>query len=487
MTQLGSNVRIGNNARLGVNSLFSPLWISDCVAWFDMLDPRSYTVTSGAVTKIINKASGVAWTESLLPPYYSATGFNGYPCMVGDGATSSARIISTESAVVNALANNNPGSVFIVAQANIADDATAALGCGHSAVSNSSTKRYGINTGGAGEVAIMTVDNAGVSVNLASNTGVTDTNCDLYEYSYSNTAGSLGLNGELIGANGFPYAPSTLTPNRVAIGCRPDSAPDQFWNGKIAEILIFNRELSEYERALVRVYLMRKWRIQDTTPQTILGGLAWWLRADKGITIATGVSQWNDLSGNGVNFTQATAANQPTFVSNAINGCPAVRGDGVNDLLSATFPRSAPGTQPFYIWMIYKGVGFTSNDCIIGDFSGAGMVCKQTGTTSIFMYNNVTSNVNGGVPATGTYGRIEWQFQNSTSDYSKCGATVVTGQSAGNAAGAGTLQIFSSGASAAPANIEIAEAFWFLGTPSAYRRAYLDAYAYLRYGPTLLV
>ena len=47
-----------------------------------------------------------------------------------------------------------------------------------------------------------------------------------------------------------------------------------------------------------------------------LGSVALWLRADQGITIATGVSAWADLSGSGDanrNFVQATGAAQPTL------------------------------------------------------------------------------------------------------------------------------------------------------------------------------
>lgn len=52
-----------------------------------------------------------------------------------------------------------------------------------------------------------------------------------------------------------------------------------------------------------------------------LPGLVLWLRADLGITIATGVSVWADQSGNGNNATQGTPAAQPTyFASGGANG-----------------------------------------------------------------------------------------------------------------------------------------------------------------------
>jgi hypothetical protein len=55
-----------------------------------------------------------------------------------------------------------------------------------------------------------------------------------------------------------------------------------------------------------------------------LGG--WYDAADLStLSIATGVSQWNDKSGNGNHVVQATASAQPTLALNAINGLPTLR------------------------------------------------------------------------------------------------------------------------------------------------------------------
>ena len=58
-----------------------------------------------------------------------------------------------------------------------------------------------------------------------------------------------------------------------------------------------------------------------------------WLRADLGITINSlngNVSGWSDLSGNGNNASQSTAAAQPPLNLAAVNGLPAIQGDGVH-------------------------------------------------------------------------------------------------------------------------------------------------------------
>jgi len=73
--------------------------------------------------------------------------------------------------------------------------------------------------------------------------------------------------------------------------------------------------------------------LRTLTPIEQQGGLSLNLDAkDRNtITIATGVSQWDDKSANQRNATQGTGANQPVFTENSINGLPAVVSDGSND------------------------------------------------------------------------------------------------------------------------------------------------------------
>jgi len=223
------------------------------------------------------------------------------------------------------------------------------------------------------------------------------------------------------------------------------------------------------------------------TPLTILGSLAWWVRADLGITIGTGVSAWADQSGNAVNFTQGTGASQPTLVASAINGKPAVQFDGVDDRMNATFARVAPGTQPFYLWLVMKQIAWTAGVRIIGDFVVNGcFLLQNSASPQIAQFNAATANSGGGATV-GSYFRVESQFSNSTSDYIKKGSTNTTGANAGNGAGGGTWQLGARGDSAgSPANVEIAEAFLFLGTPTAQNRTDLDAYCTARYGAGLV-
>jgi hypothetical protein len=80
------------------------------------------------------------------------------------------------------------------------------------------------------------------------------------------------------------------------------------------------------------------WGDNDEVPEltplvpTERASLAWWQKADAGVTNAAGAcSNWADQSGRGVILTQGTGANRPLI--STINGNISLLGDGVNDVL----------------------------------------------------------------------------------------------------------------------------------------------------------
>lgn len=93
--------------------------------------------------------------------------------------------------------------------------------------------------------------------------------------------------------------------------------------------------------------------IRSTFTPLSLSPALWLDAADSStITIATGVSQWNDKSGNGRNVSQATPAAQPALNANALNGLPVVAFDAVNDTLfntSAALLRNLSGATVFMV------------------------------------------------------------------------------------------------------------------------------------------
>ncbi len=220
-------------------------------------------------------------------------------------------------------------------------------------------------------------------------------------------------------------------------------------------------------------------------PPGILGSLAWRLRADL-VHTATGVDVWPDQSGS-VNFSESTPANQPTLITGAINGRPAVRGNGTAQKLSGTWtPPGTPSTNPIYIWAVVKQISWTNFDFLFGDYLDVshGHALQSITSSPTLRVLQTGANTNSALTV-GSYRRIEWQITGSASGYVKIGATQTSGAD-GNVVGSGVFQLFNAPASAANSNIEIAEIFAFMGTPTSPLRARLDAYCTGWYGTGLV-
>jgi formylglycine-generating enzyme required for sulfatase activity len=71
------------------------------------------------------------------------------------------------------------------------------------------------------------------------------------------------------------------------------------------------------------------------------------------ITIATGVSQWNDKSGNGYHVAQATGTQQPTRIAGFLNGLPIHYFDGANDFMDRA-AAGATGTTTSSIIAVFR-------------------------------------------------------------------------------------------------------------------------------------
>lgn len=98
--------------------------------------------------------------------------------------------------------------------------------------------------------------------------------------------------------------------------------------GEIDDVVLYSRALSAAE-------------VQDLVTGACQpnDGLALWVRADAGATLnGSAVTQWTDQSGNNRLAVQSSTASQPMLISNAVNGLPAVRFDGIDDFLTFNLP-----------------------------------------------------------------------------------------------------------------------------------------------------
>lgn len=237
---------------------FSPTDIAGCVAWFDMQDSGNYTDTAGFITSINNKASAVAWEEATVPPAFSATAFNGLPCMDFDATQ---YIVSTEAAVAAALNGDLAYTVFVAGQVDTADASLAFFGAGYSASLTARTRYFGNNVTGSGVWISASRNNANGTVNAESSSGAADTNPHVLEWHTDGATTSIQEDGATADPDDAAQVTGASAPDRVGIGCRAASTPNVLLNGRIGEILLYNTRLSAPNRALVRAYLGTKWGI----------------------------------------------------------------------------------------------------------------------------------------------------------------------------------------------------------------------------------
>ena len=107
--------------------------------------------------------------------------------------------------------------------------------------------------------------------------------------------------------------------------------------------------------------------ITTLSPLSVSGCNLWLDAADtKTITQQTSgyVSQWNDKSGKGYNFSQATFANQPTYVTNSQNGNPTIRFTSTLSQFLGGGTTFDIGTNSWTIFAVFKTDDNTSGASI---------------------------------------------------------------------------------------------------------------------------
>ena len=94
------------------------------------------------------------------------------------------------------------------------------------------------------------------------------------------------------------------------------------------------------------------------TPDLLRPNLSFWQDAAdlSTITIATGVSEWRDKSGNGRHFTQATGANQPSYSDTGFLGRPGITFDGSNDNLLLTGISAQITNQTHGVYWVFRRI-----------------------------------------------------------------------------------------------------------------------------------
>jgi hypothetical protein len=180
----------------------------------------------------------------------------------------------------------------------------------------------------------------------------------------------------------------------------------------------------------VRGWSSQKARGGSFSPLQLTNLRGWW-ESDQGTTIVTGVSQWNDLSGNNNHLLQATGTKQPALVAAQINGLPVVSFDGVDDDMVAAFALVQPETvfvvfrQPTWtnFDMVYDGAAVTNNMSLQQATASPGLAIRA-GVATVALNNNLAVGA--------TFGLVTAKYNGASSSLQVNSTAVTTGNPGAN-------------------------------------------------------
>lgn len=171
-------------------------------------------------------------------------------------------------------------------------------------------------------------------------------------------------------------------------------------------------------------------------PKTISNLAAWYDFSNiASLTIATGISQANDLSGNSRHLTQGTGANQPSSQTNIRNGLAIARFDGSNDILdTSTFTIGTTSTC-FLVWKPVTISGF-NRDYLTGpggDNTKVHITYYLNSSTKLAMYAGATPGTGSSLtPSSNTWYYGTAQFNGSNSFLRINGSQILSGNAGSN-------------------------------------------------------
>jgi len=375
-----------------------PLSIPGCQLWLDGTDP------AGTGTPPADGATVSTWVDK------SGNGYNATAApsrTVGTYSTSFRAVNfpnSTTGYITNYSAAPTNETMFVVFN-NPSPSGNNNIIIG--GVSGARSLGAGYTNAGNG-----TVGNLNTQVVWLASTGTYTAGTTVFTTSqFTPSSNSVSLNGGTFSTGGAPG----FTAGRVTYLGVDATNPVYYYIGYAMEILFYNSVLTTTQRQTIESYLAKKWSIGSAStislthpfysvrphlrvfrPIDVPGCQLWLDAADSSvITIATGVSQWRDKSGNANNLTQSTTGNQPTHASSLITF-------ESNKYLN--IPVSVLNNLP--TWSLFFVINPTS--------SSNWILAKQRDFVDTYNVLSMTLNTNnGGGIQTGSTGFLYWRSMNA--------------------------------------------------------------------------
>lgn len=225
------------------------------VGWSVNHGSPAATVVQTRVSAFANLVSGVNWAQvtASLQPFFQVTGLNGRQAFAFGGQQD---ITSTEAAVVAGLQNASNYTLFYVVS-GVGASLGAVFGAG--AVSNTVSMKSWGRSGAIDTWRYSTVDTTPTTITSTDTSG--SYAAGSHQVTWSSTAGAVALRQDQA-ARSLDIAtnnPTTVTPTKAAIGCRPRTTPDQRMSGLVSSVGLWNVALSGAAIARVEGYLKSKW------------------------------------------------------------------------------------------------------------------------------------------------------------------------------------------------------------------------------------
>ena len=224
-------------------------------------------------------------------------------------------------------------------------------------------------------------------------------------------------------------------------------------------------------------------------PAAVNPGVTLWLRADDG---SANGSAWGDFSGSGNGATQTTSGMQATVLPSGFNFNPAIKFDGVNDLLTTSSLFTATGTNNIHIYAVTATDNIQNNNLFGELVSNGQYVHAHVPWGDGILYWDAPYGYRAQGAWGGTLGApYLWSFLRSSSAmnaFRNRTQVAVYNAAMGNIAGSNNP--FSVGGlanGAQPFNGKIAELIVYnnSGATSAAQRQRIESYLALKYGLTL--
>lgn len=220
---------------------------------------------------------------------------------------------------------------------------------------------------------------------------------------YTSRIGSTALSGmraNSVSTDSTDFAGSTLTGFKV--GARYDDT--LFWDGDVAEIIIYDGLLSDADVASVEAYLNKFYDTGYKAPNhsTLLSNLkGWWDASQEAEADGAAIATWNDMSGNGNDLTQGTGAQQPIMDTLLVNGRPGIDFDGTADNVDNTGFTHAAGASAATVFVVCQPDAVANQIAVNGGAFQMGLNLDGTGAALAIAdgsnYGSVAGVVAGGV------------------------------------------------------------------------------------------